>query len=63
MTATTSSAPDNAGAPANAQRVLITLVIVVVVANPLLVMANAALLSIGKFFNVSKVRLNLIAGA
>jgi MFS family permease len=63
MKATTTSAPDNSGAPANAQRVLITLVIVAAVANLPLAMANVALPSIGKYFNASQVQLNLVAVA
>ena len=63
MKATTSSAPDNTGAPANAQRVLVTLVIVADVANLPLAMANVALPSIGKYFNASQVQLNLVAVA
>jgi MFS family permease len=63
MSTTNLSAPDNTGAPANAQRVLITLVIVAAVANLPLAMANVALPSIGKYFNASQVQLNLIAVA
>jgi MFS transporter, DHA2 family, multidrug resistance protein len=63
MKATTSPAPDNTGAPANAQRVLVTLVIVAAVANLPLAMANVALPSIGKYFNASQIQLNLVAVA
>ncbi len=63
MKATTSSAPDNAGAPANAQRVLVTLVIIAAVANLPLAMANVALPSIGSYFNASQIQLNLVAVA
>ncbi|MGE5378001.1 MAG: MFS transporter, partial [Bacteroidota bacterium] len=57
------SAPDTTGAPANAQRVLVTLVIVAAVANLPLAMANVALPSIGKYFNASQIQLNLVAVA
>src|SRR5512140_398646 len=63
MKATTASAPDNTGAPANAQRVLVTLVIVAAVANLPLSMANVALPSIGPYFNASQIQLNLVAVA
>jgi MFS transporter, DHA2 family, multidrug resistance protein len=63
MKATTSSAPDTTGAPANAQRVLVTLVIVAAVANLPLSMANVALPSIGTYFNASQIQLNLVAVA
>jgi len=63
MRAPTSSAPDNTGAPENAQRVLVTLVIVAAVANLPLAMANVALPSIGKYFNASQIQLNLVAVA
>jgi MFS family permease len=63
MKDTNPSAPDNSGAPANAQRVLTTLVIVAAVANLPLAMANVALPSIGKYFNASQIELNLIAVA
>ena len=63
MKATTASAVDNTGAPANAQRVLITLVIVAAVANLPLAMANVGLPSIGKYFNVLQVQLNPITVA
>ena len=63
MNATNSSAPENTGAPANAQRVLITLIIVAAVANLPLSMANVALPSIGKYFDASQVQLNLVAVA
>ncbi len=63
MKDTNASAPDNTGAPANAQRVLTTLVIVAAVANLPLAMANVALPSIGKYFNASQIELNLIAVA
>ncbi len=63
MKDTNASAPDTTGAPANAQRVLTTLVIVAAVANLPLAMANVALPSIGKYFNASQIELNLIAVA
>ncbi len=63
MNASNVSAPDNTGAPANAQRVLVTLVIVAAVANLPLAMANVALPSIGKYFNASQIQLNLVAVA
>jgi MFS transporter, DHA2 family, multidrug resistance protein len=63
MNASNASAPDNTGAPANAQRVLVTLVIVAAVANLPLAMANVALPSIGKYFNASQIQLNLVAVA
>jgi MFS transporter, DHA2 family, multidrug resistance protein len=63
MNASNSSASDNTGAPANAQRVLVTLVIVAAVANLPLAMANVALPSIGKYFNASQIQLNLVAVA
>jgi DHA2 family multidrug resistance protein-like MFS transporter len=50
-------------APANARKVLITLVIVAAVANLPLAMANVALPSIGKYFNASQIELNLVAVA
>jgi MFS family permease len=63
MNSKNSSAPDTTGAPANAQRVLITLVIVAAVANLPLSMANVALPSIGTYFDASQVQLNLVAVA
>ena len=63
MNASNPPVPDNTGAPANAQRVLVTLVIVAAVANLPLAMANGALPSIGKYFNASQVQLNLVAVA
>ena len=54
---------DLGAAPANARKVLITLVIVAAVANLPLAMANVALPSIGKFFNASQIELNLVAVA
>jgi DHA2 family multidrug resistance protein-like MFS transporter len=50
-------------APANARKVLITLVVVAAVANLPLAMANVALPSIGKYFNASQLELNLVAVA
>ena len=51
------------GEPANARKVLITLVVVAAVANLPLAMANVALPSIGKYFNASQIELNLVAVA
>ena len=51
------------GEPANARKVLITLVVVAAVANLPLAMANVALPSIGKYFNASQIQLNLVAVA
>ncbi len=56
-------AAGNAGEPANARRVLITLVVVAAVANLPLAMANVALPSIGAYFNASQIQLNLVAVA
>jgi DHA2 family multidrug resistance protein-like MFS transporter len=50
-------------APANARKVLITLVIVAAVANLPLAMANVALPSIGAYFDASQLELNLVAVA
>ena len=55
------SAASNAGAPANAGRVLGTLILVAAVANLPLAMANVALPSIGAYFDASQIQLNLIA--
>src|SRR6187549_4183128 len=63
MNSKSSSAPDTTGAPANAQRVLVTLIVVAAVANLPLSMANVALPSIGKYFDASQVQLNLVAVA
>jgi MFS transporter, DHA2 family, multidrug resistance protein len=63
MNASNPPAPDKSGAPPNAQRVLVTLIIVAAVANLPLSMANVALPSIGKYFNASQVQLNLVAVA
>jgi MFS family permease len=57
------SAAGNAGEPANARRVLTTLVVVAAVANLPLAMANVALPTIGAYFNASQVQLNLVAVA
>jgi DHA2 family multidrug resistance protein-like MFS transporter len=54
---------DLGAAPANARKVLITLVVVAAVANLPLAMANVALPSIGKYFNASQLELNLVAVA
>lgn len=51
----------NEGAPANAMRVLATLIIIAAVANLPLAMANVALPSIGVYFNASQIQLNLVA--
>jgi len=56
-------AEGNTSEPANARRVLITLVVVAAVANLPLAMANVALPSIGAYFNASQVQLNLVAVA
>jgi DHA2 family multidrug resistance protein-like MFS transporter len=56
-------APANTGEPANARKVLITLVVVAAVANLPLAMANVALPSIGAYFNASQIELNLVAVA
>jgi EmrB/QacA subfamily drug resistance transporter len=48
-------------APANAQIVLITLIVVSAVANMPLAMANVALPSIGAYFDASQTQLNLVA--
>jgi MFS transporter, DHA2 family, multidrug resistance protein len=53
--------PDTAGAPADARRVLSTLIIVAAVANLPMAMANVALPSIGHYFNASQTQLNLVA--
>jgi DHA2 family multidrug resistance protein-like MFS transporter len=58
-----STASTNAGEPANARKVLITLVVVAGVANLPLAMANVALPSIGAAFDASQIQLNLIAVA
>jgi DHA2 family multidrug resistance protein-like MFS transporter len=50
-----------AAEPANARRVLLTLVIIAAVANLPLAMANVALPSIGSYFDASQVQLNLVA--
>lgn len=50
-----------AGEPANARRVLSTLIIVAAVANLPMAMANVALPSIGHYFNASQTQLNLVA--
>ena len=63
MNASKPSASENTAAPANAQRVLFTLIIVAAVANLPLAMANVALPSISKYFDASQVQLNLIAVA
>jgi MFS family permease len=52
---------DTGGAPANAKRILLTLVIVAAVANLPLAMANVALPSIGTYFDASQIELNLVA--
>jgi MFS family permease len=60
------SAEVQAGAgtePANARRVLLTLVVVAAVANLPLAMANVALPSIGNYFDASQIQLNLVAVA
>lgn len=49
------------GAPANAMRVLATLIIIAAVANLPLAMANVALPSIGIYFEASQIQLNLVA--
>lgn len=59
----TPTAAPNDGAPANAKKILATLIIVAAVANLPLAMANVALPSIGKDFNASQIQLNLIAVA
>jgi len=51
------------GEPANARRVLITLVVVAAVANMPLSMANVALPDIGNYFDASQIQLNLVAVA
>jgi DHA2 family multidrug resistance protein-like MFS transporter len=57
------SAGSNVGAPANAGRVLGTLIIIAAVANLPLAMANVALPTIGDYFDASQVQLNLVAVA
>jgi MFS transporter, DHA2 family, multidrug resistance protein len=54
---------EGASEPANARKVLLTLVIVAAVANLPLAMANVALPSIGAYFNASQLQLNLVAVA
>lgn len=49
------------GAPDNAKKILLTLVIVAAVANLPLAMANVALPSIGTYFDASQIQLNLVA--
>ncbi len=49
------------GAPANAKRILVTLIVIAAVANMPLAMANVALPSIGAYFTASQLQLNLIA--
>lgn len=51
------------GAPANAKRILATLIIIAAVANLPLAMANVALPSIGTYFDASQIQLNLVAVA
>jgi MFS transporter, DHA2 family, multidrug resistance protein len=51
------------GEPANARKVLITLIVVAAVANLPLSMANVALPSIGAYFDASQIQLNLVAVA
>jgi len=58
-----SSSMSAGGEPANARRVLLTLVIVAAVANLPLAMANVALPTIGSYFNASQIQLNLVAVA
>ncbi|MCJ7511902.1 MAG: MFS transporter [Anaerolineales bacterium] len=62
MTAQASVMPAS-GEPANARRVLLTLVIVAAVANLPLAMANVALPTIGAYFDASQTQLNLVAVA
>ena len=58
------SAPTSASSePANAQRVLLTLIIIAAVANLPLAMANVALPSIGAYFDATQTQLNLVAVA
>jgi DHA2 family multidrug resistance protein-like MFS transporter len=57
----TVTASANTGEPANARKVLITLVVVAAVANLPLAMANVALPSIGAYFDASQIQLNLVA--
>jgi len=57
-------APDGAlSEPANAMKVLATLIIIAAVANLPLAMANVALPSIGAYFDASQTQLNLVAVA
>lgn len=49
------------GAPENARKILLTLVVVAAVANLPLAMANVALPSIGNYFDASQIQLNLVA--
>ena len=65
MTASTVSSKTavGTGEPANARKVLLTLVIVAAVANLPLAMANVALPSIGAYFDASQTELNLVAVA
>lgn len=58
-----SNPADGGDAPANAKRVLATLIVVAAVANLPLAMANVALPDIGKYFSASQIQLNLVAVA
>jgi len=61
MSATAASAPEATTQPANAQLVLISLILVAAVANLNLAVANVALPSIGQAFDSSQTTLDLIA--
>src|SRR5262244_3235743 len=61
MSATAASAPEATTQPANAQLVLISLILVAAVANLNLAVANVALPSIGAAFDSSQTTLDLIA--